>query len=196
MIKIVDIEALGISAVDISWLPLPPQNGDESHCRRCLAHRPDPDVLGNLRVDPEIHLPSPGMDFSFEYYYNANSSYNGPFGYGRTASTNLTAQACVFPTSQTLVTLTRGNGSVVSYLDSAGAGAYFPQSLGLVNSLYKDTSNSYWKETTADGITTAYPLNTTGVITSVAYAQDAVGNRHTFAYSSGLLQSLQDAAGR
>src|SRR5580658_8602203 len=43
---------------------------------------------------------------------------------------------------------------------------------------------------------TAYPLNTTGQITSVAYQQDAVGNLHTYSYSSGYLQSIQDAVGR
>jgi hypothetical protein len=66
----------------------------------------------------------------------------------------------------------------------------------LINSLVKDTTNSYWKETTPDGRVTAYPLNTTGLVTSVSYAQDAIGNTHTFTYSSGLLQTLQDTVGR
>jgi hypothetical protein len=72
-------------------------------CHRCEAYRPDPQRSGNLQVDPEIHLPSVGMDLDIAYYYNATSAVNGPFGYSRTASPNLTAQASGSPA---LVTLT------------------------------------------------------------------------------------------
>src|SRR5262249_6964513 len=140
-------------------------------------------------------LPSPGMDVDIAYFYNANSAYNGPFGYGRTINTNLTAQASGNPL---VVTLTRGNGSVAVYQQAStfASGPYAPQSLGLINPLFRDTTNSYWKETTPDGHLTVYPLDTAGNITSIVYAQDAVGNRHTFSYSSGLLQTLEDAVGR
>src|SRR5665213_2838679 len=115
MLETIDAERLGIPTLSPSLL----KNGGPSSCGPCLAHRPEPDLLGNLSVDPEINLPSPGMLVDISYFYNSNSPYAGPFGYGRTLSTNLTAQASVFPTSQTLVTLTRGNGAVVSYLQFA-----------------------------------------------------------------------------
>jgi len=165
---------------------------DRSSCHTCEAFRPDPQRSGNLQVDPEIHLPSPGMDVDLAYYYNATSTVNGPFGYSRTASPNLTAQASGSPT---LVTLTRGNGAMVSFLDN-GSGTFIAQTPGVLNSLVKDTTHSLWKETTPDGTVTAYPLDTIGQITSIVYAEDAVGNRHTHSYSGGLLQSIQDAVGR
>ena len=91
-----------LSEQELSGIPilvLPPAQGgsDASSCPRCEAFRPDPQASGNLQVDPEIHLPSPGMDVDFAYYYNAVSANNGPFGYGRTASQNLTAQASGSP---------------------------------------------------------------------------------------------------
>src|SRR5690348_14318523 len=59
----------------------------QSVCHRCAredAFRPPPQLNGDLRVDPEIRLPSPGMDVDIAYFYNASESYNGPYGYGRT----------------------------------------------------------------------------------------------------------------
>ena len=161
-------------------------------CPRCEAFRPDPQVSGNLQVDPEIHLPSPGMDVDLAYYYNATSTANGPFGYSRTLSANLTAQASGSPT---LVTLTRGNGALVSFQDN-GSGTFIAQTPGVLNSLVKDTTHSLWKETTPDGHVTAYPLDTTGQVTSLSFAQDAVGNTHSYSYSGGLLSTIQDAVGR
>src|SRR5690349_6149826 len=89
-------------------------------CPHCEAFRPDPQLDGNVRLDPEIHLPSPGMDVDIAYFYNGNSTINGPFGYGRTLSTNLTAQASGSPA---IVTLTRGSGAVVSFQDN-GSGTF------------------------------------------------------------------------
>lgn len=174
-------------------LPLDESGSRETPaCQRCEAFRPDPQISGNLQVDPEIHLPSPGMDVDIAYYYNATSRVNGPFGYGRTASPNLTAQASGSPA---LVTLTRGNGAIVNFLDN-GSGTFVAQTPGVLNSLVKDTVNGLWKETTPDGRVTAYPLNTTGQVTSLVYARDAVGNTHSYTYSGGLLQTIQDAVGR
>ena len=147
---------------------------------------------GNLQVDPEIHLPAPGMDVDIAYFYNTTSTQNGPFGYGRTLSPNLTAQASGSPA---IVTLTRGSGAVVSYQNN-GSGTFLNQTPGNLNTLTEDSVDGYWKESTPDGKLTAYPLNTTGMITSIAYAQDAVGNTQTFGYSSGLLQSIQEPCGR
>lgn len=67
---------------------------------------------------------------------------------------------------------------------------------GMLSTLAKDTPNSLWKETDLEGMLTAYPLNTAGMITSVTYQEDLVGNRHTYSYSSGRLATLQDAVGR
>src|SRR6266550_3312859 len=69
-------------------------SGGDASCPTCEGYRPEPQRSGNLQVDPEIHLPSPGMDVD------------------------------------------------------------------------------------------------------IAYREDAVGNRHTFAYASGLLSTLEDAGGR
>jgi hypothetical protein len=102
---------------------------------------------------------------------------NGPFGYGFNISPNLTAQASGSPM---IVTLTRGNGALVSYQYSSGS--YVAQTPGVLNSLVQDTTHSYWKETTLDGVTTAYPLDTSGNITTVSWVQDPVGNTHSYSY--------------
>ena len=188
MIRLVDPVALGIPTI-----ALPDVSGEQaSACHRCEAFRPEPTLDGNLTVDPEIVLPSPGINVDIASFYNSNLAANGPFGYGRTLSTNMTAVASGSPA---IVTLIRGSGSVVSFQDN-GSGTFLPKTPGLLNTLVKDTVGGYWKESTPDGHLTAYPLNTTGQITSIAYAQDAVGNTHTFTYASGLLQTLQDAVGR
>jgi len=161
-------------------------------CSRCEAFKPEPTPDGNLRVDPDIHLPSVGMDVDIASFYNANSNYNGPYGYGRTISPNQLCQASGTPT---MVSLTRGNGSMVSYLNN-GSGTYLPQTYGLINSLVQDTTNSYWRETTPGGVTTAYPLNTTGMITSMSWIQDACGNTQTMSYATGLLTGIMDPVGR
>ena len=77
-------------------------------------------------------LPSPGFPVQVESYYNAASTANGPYGYGRTISPNQTAQASGSPV---LVTLTRDNGALVSYQYSSGAGGYVAQTAGCLNSL-------------------------------------------------------------
>jgi hypothetical protein len=166
--------------------------GNDPSCPRCDGYRPEPQRSGNLQVDPEIHLPSPGMDIDIAYFYNAVATNSGPFGYGRQLSTNLTAQASGSPA---IVTLTRGNGALVSYQDD-GMGNFVAKTPGLLNTLAKDVGDSLWKETTPDGFISAYPLNTTGQITSLSFRQDAVGNLQSFSYSSGLLSTIQDAVGR
>ncbi len=112
-------------------------------CHRCEAYRPDPQPSGNLRVDPEIHLPSPGMDVDIAYYYNANSSANGAFGYGRTLSTNLTAIASGSPA---IVTIARGNGALVSYQDD-GTGNFVSANAGCVEYFEQGTvtAGGYWQ---------------------------------------------------
>src|SRR5258708_26381877 len=69
----------------------------EVGCHRCEAFRPEPQLSGNLSVDPEIMLPSPGLPVQIAMYYNGASAVNGPFGAGRTISPNLTAQASGSP---------------------------------------------------------------------------------------------------
>ena len=190
MVKVLDVERLGIPVV-----ALPGAGGEmpRGSCAACETYRPDPRPDGSLLVDPEIRLPSPGMDVDVAYYYDSRSVANGPFGYGRTINLNLTAQASGSPTA---VVLTKGDGSLVKYLNQGGTGSYVCQTPGVVNVLTEDIPNGLWKETTPDGLVTAYPRNITGMVTSVTYAEDACGNRHTFGYTSGLLTSLQDAVGR
>lgn len=166
---------------------LPPEHsGGGGNCARCEGYRPDPQRSGNLQVDPEIHLPSPGIDVDIAYFYNGVATNSGPFGYARTLSTNLTAQASGSPT---IVTFTRGTGAIVTYQD-AGGSSFTISTPGNLNTLAKDVPNSLWKETTPDGHVTAYPLNTTGQLTSITYREDAVGNRQTFSYATGLLLDL------
>ena len=188
MLDIIDPVALGYPEISLPSGSSPTAGS----CHRCEAYRPDPQLSGNLRVDPEIHLPSPGMDVDIAYYYNANSSANGVYGYGRTLSTNLTAIASGSPA---IVTIARGNGALVSYQDD-GTGNFVSQTPGVLNTLSKNVTAGYWQESTPDGRTTAFPISPTGQVNSIAYAQVAVGNRHIFSYSSGLLQTLEDAVGR
>ncbi len=88
MIRTIDPKQLGIPT-----LVLPSGFGEAPACRRCVEFSPGPRLDGTLLVDPEIHLPSPGMDVDIAYFYNGNSTYNGPYGYGRTMSPNLLAVA-------------------------------------------------------------------------------------------------------
>ncbi|MEP6754142.1 MAG: hypothetical protein ABJA67_01475, partial [Chthonomonadales bacterium] len=191
------ISLLNLDRAGFRVLPLPSGIGDNSGsdgtCFPCAAYRPAPELDGNLQIDPEIHLPSPGMDVDISYFYNASDSYNGPFGYGRTLSHNLRAQASGSPT---VVTLTHGNGDLATYQYDAVSGNYLCGTPGVFNTLVKDVPNSLWKETTPNGYVTAYPLDTVGNVTTATYIQDPVGNTHTLAYSSGLLSSIQDAVGR
>src|SRR5207247_4666220 len=117
---------------------------------------------------------------------------NGPFGSARQLSTNLTAQASGSPA---IVTMIRASGALASFQDD-GMGNFVAKTPGVLNTLVKDVGNSLWKETTPDGFVTAYPLDTTGQISSITYREDAVGNRQSFSYASGLLQTLEDAVGR
>src|SRR5437764_14583093 len=85
-------------------------NSDRS-CVRCEAFRPDPQRSGNLSVDPDIHLPSVGMNVDIAWVYNASSAVTMPFGYGRTLTQNMTA---IGSGSPAIVTLTRGDGARAS----------------------------------------------------------------------------------
>ena len=133
------------------------------------------------------------MDIDIAYFSTATSTANGPFGYGRTLSTNLTAQASGSPL---LVTMTRGDGSMATFTESGVGTGVFSSTVGVFSSLTEDTTDSLWKETDLNGRVTAYPLDTTGALSRVAWVQDAVGNTHTFAYASNKLATVQDSVGR
>ncbi len=128
MIRTIDPNQLGIPT-----LVLPPGFGEVPACRRCVEFSPGPRLDGTLLVDPEIHLPSPGMDVDIAYFYNDNSTYNGPYGYGRTISPNLLAVASGV---NAIVTLQRGDGSLVSFQD-VGSGT-FVANLRAVDSDWRD----------------------------------------------------------
>jgi len=171
--------------------------GTQASCQHCEAFRPAPQVSGNLQIDPEIHLPSPGMDVDVAYYYNSATPSSTPYGYGRTLSPYMLAQASGSPL---IVTLVRGNGAMVSYQASSALALpprqFVAQTPGVFNTLVEDMTNNLWKETTPQGKTTAYPRDTVGNITTVSYVQDVIGNTHTYSYSGGLLATIQDAVGR
>ena len=163
---------------------------------RCAAYCPDPQPSGNLQVDPDILLPSPGMDVQIALYYNsatwpAAPFANGPYGAGRTMSPS--SNATIYNSGNSVI-IQRGSGAIVSYAYSGGSwGASTP---GVLNSLVVDNVHNLIKETTPEGITTAYPLDSTGHPQTMTWAQDAVGNTHSYLYSSGLLQNIQDGSGR
>ncbi|MGO8671658.1 MAG: hypothetical protein ACLQVD_09885, partial [Capsulimonadaceae bacterium] len=158
----------------------------------CAAYRPGPQAGGNLQVDPEIYLPSPGMDLKIGMYYNSVSQYNGPLGFGRTMLPNCLAQASGSPL---LVTLTRGTGAVATYQDD-GSGTFVNSTAGNFNTLTQDTTDGLWLETTPDGYVAAYPLDTAGNVTTIMWTQSPVGVTHPYSYASGLLQNIQDGVGR
>ena len=198
MLQIIDPVALGIKPY-IMPSTAPAGETPVAGCTSCgtnassgaEAYRPNPQRSGNLQVDPEIHLPAV-MDVDIAYFYNASSLSNGPFGFGRTISPNLSAIASGSPA---IVSLTRGDGAIVSFQDN-GSGTYISSTPGNLNTLTKDVANNLWKETTLDGYITAYPINPAGQICSVSYVQDSVGNRLTHTYSAGLLQTIQEPTGR
>jgi YD repeat-containing protein len=162
-------------------------------CLLCIAHKPTPQSTGNLQVDPEIDLPSPGMNVNIAYYYNSASKYNGVFGYGRTMTTNLFIKASGSPL---VLTLTRGKGNTTEY-EETSLGKFKAKSSGNRNTLTLDNIHKTWLETTPDGVITAYPVVSHDQVSNVAYIQDAVGNRHTYKYdANGHLQTLTDAVGR
>jgi len=196
MLSIINVKESGYEevaqeAAASGVLPVEQVVSPTGSCTACAMYSPSPQFSGNLQVDPEIVLPSPGMNVEIAYFYNSFSPVNGAYGYGRTLSTNLTAQASGAPA---IVSMTRGNGAVVTYqADGGGFISHTPENL---NTLEQDFLNNQWKETTPQGQAMAYPLDTNGAVTSISYAQDAVGNRHSFTYSNGLLQTLQDSVGR
>lgn len=197
MIALVDVENLEQPTVLLPGLEAGGSSG--SNCHRCEAFRPAPQLSGNLQVDPEIHLPSPGMDVDIAYYYNSataqNSPFlNGPYGYMRSISPAQVAQ--FYGTGTTNLILQRGNGAIVTFIDDGtSSGTYNAGTPGVVSKVVTDTVNNLLKEITPDGVVTAYPLDIS-YPTSVTYVEDAVGNRHTYSYSSGLLSTIQDAVGR
>jgi hypothetical protein len=91
MLQLLDVASSGYTTLSVSGVnapgspPYPPSGG----CARCLEHRPGPAVDGSLHVDPDIRLPSPGMDVVVEVQYNSASEYNGAYGYRRSISPNL-----------------------------------------------------------------------------------------------------------
>ena len=56
-------EYLSIHVVELGPRPVAMSNDSESKnsWAPCAAYRPDPQLSGNLQVDPDILLPSPGM---------------------------------------------------------------------------------------------------------------------------------------
>jgi RHS repeat-associated protein len=160
--------------------------------------RPSPRGDGSLIVDPEIHLPSPGMDVDISYFFNSNSPFDSPFGYGRTISLNLSARSMEMPAVGTdpprlMVEMVRGNGTLVSYLQDS-SGIFQPQTPRLLNSLVQD--GDFWRETTPDGRVLLYPLLEPGQPCPIQSVTDAFGNQHSWNYSGGYISSLQDAVGR
>ena len=119
MLQLLDVASSGYSTLSIPGVNAPGSPASPAPCARCLEHRPAPAVDGTLHVDPDIRLPSPGMDVVVEFHYNSASAYNGPYGYRRSISPNLLAQAAGSPL---LVSMTRGDATLVTYTSDGSGG--------------------------------------------------------------------------
>jgi RHS repeat-associated protein len=136
-------------------------------------------------VTPE-DLPAPGMNLSFEQSYMAPISgryYQGMLGWGWTTSWDISAH-------------TPATGNVA--IRRSGVSSYF---LLQANGTYQSTTPGHDGEvlTSSAGAYrllepngTVYQFNTDGTL---AYVQDANGNRITADYSNGRLATLTDANG-
>src|SRR5579872_3304745 len=98
MFKVIDADAMGYETVSLAELgitvePSPLPSWSEPPVGvlpgRSEAYGPAPRLDGSLVVDPEIHLPSPGMDVDIAYFYNSNNSGVALYGLGRTMSADL-----------------------------------------------------------------------------------------------------------
>ena len=191
----------------------------------------EPDLFGNLTLgasctgcagihnapspDDEAYGSSPDLSgpVEIDFIYNSNSAANGPFGYGRTLTTNFSLSI----TGDKAI-ITRGNGSLGRYTrgelvtPSSGSGSgsgsgsptgisvtrYNPQKVGSRNQLTRSADGT-WVETAPDGRKMVYLNAVEGQINRLSYVEDSVGNRHTFFYSDDakkLLTSITDAYGR
>ena len=178
---------LGVSCTGCAGIHNAPSPEDE-------AYGSGPDLTGPVEID---------------FIYNSNSSENGPFGYGRTLSTNFYLK----PSGDQAI-ITRGNGASSEYTRGArltpppsdpngpqfsflGGYHYNPQTVGSRNQLTRSDNNS-WVETMPDGRKMGYLNVVEGEMNRLSYAVDSVGNRHTFIYSDDkkLLIGIDDAYGR
>ena len=187
----------------------------------------EPDLFGNLTLgasctgcaglhsapdpDDEFYGSSPDLSGTVEvdFIYNSNSPENGAFGYGRTLTTNFALKV-----EGDTATITRGNGSLAKYTrdasstPSSGSGSgsptgsgltrYNPQKVGSRNTLTRSDDGT-WIETAPDGRKMVFVGVIEGQINRMAYAEDSVGNRHTFSYggdAQNVLTSIADAYGR
>ena len=198
MIQIVDPIALGSTPYIMPGCSCsgPKPAGSCAPGGRCDAYRPDPQPSGNLQVDPDILLPSPGMNVDLAMYYNSStvpgSAFaNGPYGLGRTMSCGANASLL----SGSSILIERGNGALATYTSTLGSG-WTPGTPGVLNTLVVSALAETIAETTPDGVTTVYPLKSGGAPQTLTYVQDSVGNIHSYIYSSGLLQNIQDGSGR
>ena len=154
------IALLDMTQLKIPTLSLPPQEPtgsadaprQDTACHHCDAYRPAPQLSGNLLVNPEIHLPSPGQNLDIAYYYNSATLVgtpliNGPYGYMRTLSPLAVAQ--LYNGGDSLI-IERGNGAIVSFL-SNGSGTFLPQTPGVLSTVTEDTVDGLLLETTPAG---------------------------------------------
>ena len=163
-------------------------------------------------MKPTAPAPTSAGPVEIDFIYNSNSAENGPFGYGRTLTCNFYLK---FQGDQ--ATITRGNGSSSKYTrgerlistsssgsDSesgsaapAGSGQtaasgqtrYDAQKVGSRNQLTRSDDNT-WIETAPDGRQLVFVDALEGQLNRLSYAEDSVGNRHSFTYSQDAKQLL------
>lgn len=162
-------------------------------CASCAARHPAPQQNGNLQVDPEIRLPSPGMDVEISYFYNSFSNLSTAYGFGRTISTNLVLVASVNPNT---VRLIRGDGAAVTFFELE-PGKYGKKGQRKHTKVLLDAIKNEWVELGSKGVKTYYPVVPNDHESKVSRVVDAIGNCHTYSYDAqGLLMTLTDTVGR
>jgi RHS repeat-associated protein len=154
------------------WLPLG---------RGVALHGP----TGGMRLDPDLVLPSRGMDVEIEFYYYSQDDSEGPYGHGRTMSYNRFIE-------------TGGNFAVVNYGDGdrrtyeLQGGVYKPPA-GTYDLLKKETDNTWTQVRYYDWVYFRY--DTSKRLSSI---QDPNGNTQTISWegTSGRVATILDPAGR
>ncbi len=143
-------------------------------------------ATGGLSLDPDMYLPSRGMDVELRFYYNSDDPYNVNFGYARTMSLNRFLE--IDTPSANKVTVHLGTGRRDVY--SLTSGIYKPAP-GAYDTLTK-TDSTWGLRRARDQVYFAYDA-----AGRLSYIKDLNGNTHTIARDgSNRISSLMDGAGR
>jgi YD repeat-containing protein len=155
---------------------------------------PDP-ITGELKIDPDIDLKAKKFNLAISFFYSSQSTptTDRPYGFARGASvggyvdaTNAGRLVVRGDFSQHVYTLVGTSGTISTYTAGTSAGATTSLSYNSTPDEYTEYFNDGMKlvyghkKVEAHGVTYYF-------LESVA---DAVGNKHTYAYGSGIEADL------